>query len=238
MGDPVPGSRGETHGYRWLATFKIAGAVALAAAPAHADDAGKIRDAQRGFSFTVPAGYQASAGSVGGRTYHAFTRGQPGEPSYAVFRLTGLGGTIGRDELDHSAVENAARSSVKGTGVELTRFEYRKTPWRTFDLDLVLAHATNGEQRLLTLGVQVPLEREALQLELMGPASSEPLLLSDLQVVLTSLDGKTSWLDDSERSERLGRVIGGGIGLVIALPLAFAWRRRRRRSRRRSVAAG
>lgn len=119
-------SRRELHGCGWLTTLAIAAAVALAAAPARADGAGNIRDARRGLSFTVPADYQASAEGVGGRAYHAFTRGQPGEPSYAVFRLTGLGGTIGRDELNRATVESAARSSVEGTGVELTRFEYRK----------------------------------------------------------------------------------------------------------------
>lgn len=220
---------------KWYSTRpSIAAAVALAATPGRADDIGKVRDVGRKFSFTVPAGYQASTESVGGRTYHAFTRGQPGEPSFAVFHVTGLGGTIGRDAVVPAMVESAARSSVQGTGVELTRFEYRKTRWKTFDLDLVVARATNGEQRLLTLGVQVPLAIEAIQVQFMGPAGSEQRLLSDLQVVVTSLDGETSWLDDGERSERLGRAIGIVVGLGIAVPLALAWRRRR--AHRRSVA--
>src|SRR4051812_6866007 len=89
-----------------------------------------IHDAAHGFSFTVPSGYaDYPAGRAPGVLY-AFTRGNPGDPSFTLIRIEAMGGIIGRGPLVRETVERAARDSVRGTGVELTQFDYRKAKWK------------------------------------------------------------------------------------------------------------
>ena len=80
--------------------------------------------------------------------------------------------------------------------------------WKAFDLELMVTQAAGGGRQFVILGVQVPLAKEAIQLNLLGPAAEEARLLGDLQAILSSLDGPSSWLTGEERAERLGD--GGG----------------------------
>ncbi len=198
--------------------------AALAVAP--------IMDRGHGFSFTPPDGYAPfPAGLAGPHVIQSFMRGQP-EGAFGYLRIETMGGTIDRgSKLDPAIVERAARDSVKDTGVELGRFEYRKTKWKSFTLDLVVTYLSRDGRALMTLGTQVPLRHDAIQLELLGPAADEKLLLGELQSILTSLDGESSWLTDEERGERLGRAIGLPVGVAIAVAFILFWRRRRARIR-------
>ena len=77
----------------------------------------------------------------------------------------------------------------------------------------------------------MPLAKEAIQITLAGPAGDEARLVADLQTVLGSLEGKSNWLTDADRSERLGRVAGSVIGVALGVALVvYLLRRRRRRS--------
>lgn len=74
-----------------------------------------------------PAGNRVfPEGRAGSDVINAFVRGQAGEGSCAVVRVVALGGTIGRDHLDRSAVEHGAKDSARGSGVEFTRFDCRQ----------------------------------------------------------------------------------------------------------------
>jgi hypothetical protein len=120
-------------------------------------------------------------------------------------------------------VEKAAEESVRGTGVELVKFEYRQTRWQGLELDLLVTQAKREGRGILTLSTQVPLAKEAVQINMAGSAEDGTRLLADLQTVLGSLQGKSNWLTDEQRSEQLGRMIGtiasalGGAILILVL---------------------
>ena len=113
--------------------------------------------------------------------------------------------SISREGVIRETVERAAKESVAGTGITISRFDYRKTRWKSFDLDLVVTSAANEGRELVILGTQLPLATDAIQINLLGPAADEPRLLADLEELLGSFEGKSNWLTDKERSERMGK---------------------------------
>jgi hypothetical protein len=210
--------------------FVLITVVSLAAPPVAA--ATTVSDPHRGFSFVLPDGFAENPGSTRTPKLNlVFGRGELGTPGGNVLQVASMGGTIGHGKLDPALVEKAARDSVRGTGVALTKFEYRKTTWKGFALDLLVTHAQREGQAILTLSTQVPIAKEAIQITLAGPAGEAARLLADFQAVLGSLEGKSNWLTDDERSERLGRIVGVvvGLGLGVAL-VVYLLRRRQRRS--------
>jgi hypothetical protein len=184
-----------------------------------------------GFTFTLPDGFENPAGAgAGAPSGMAFKRGQPGVGSFAILEIVPMGGTIGPGKLNRPVVEESARSSLRAANATATDFDYRTTRWKTFDLELVVAHVAKGNQRLVTLTTQVPLVRQAVQVNLLGPAADEARLLGELQSILGSLDGQSSWLSDAERSERLGRMAGFLVGGLAVLTAAVVVLRRRKRA--------
>jgi hypothetical protein len=178
-------------------------------------------------ALAVPEGYVEYPDGVAGPVVQAYARGKPEDPNFAVVQVQKLGGTIGRGSLDHEDVETAARNSVQGTGLEVKGFEYRKLRWKSFDLELVLTRL-GGARDLVNLSVAVPLAEEAIAVRVTGPAVEEPALARDLQTVVASIDGKSNWLSDGERSEKLGRLVGAIVGGAIGLGGLLWWRRRQR----------
>ncbi len=217
--------------FPWAAAVRLLPWLCLAAGVmlslAGAARADTVSSADPAFSFTLPNEFKDFPQGHGQKVLYSFARGNPGDASYAVLRIEGLGGTIGREPLHRAIVEKAARSSTASTGVEVKGFDYRKTRWKTFELDLIATRLTGGQQELLTLSTQVPLAKEAVQIAMLGPAKDEPRLVSELQSILVSLQGETNWLTDDERSERLGQLVGMGVGLIAACVGLLLWRRRR-----------
>jgi hypothetical protein len=212
---------------RYLVAALILG---LTASAARAAAPRLIRNEGRGFSLMVPDGYvDAPNTSPLPRTLHTFARGQPGEPGSAAIVVQDMGGTIGREPLIHAMVERAARDSLKPTGFEVTSFEYRKLPWKSFELEAVLTTAGGADRSLLSVSVQVPLAGSAIQIIVAGAPGDKERLVADLQALLGSLDGKSSWLSDSERSRQLGRAAGQLAILAAAVGLIVWLARRRRR---------
>jgi hypothetical protein len=206
--------------------------MAIAAAPLAPPGADTVTDARRGFSFRVPQGYRDfPAGRSGPKVLHAFATGEPSAEGTRLLRVEALGGVIGRGELDRPVVEQAARDSVKGLSVEVRGFEYAKLRWKSFDCDLVVTRLGAGGREVVTLGAQVPLAPEAIQLYLAGPAADEAELRATLQTLLGSLEGRSNWLDAGERAERLGRGMGTAVAVLIGLTALVIWWRKRGRAR-------
>jgi hypothetical protein len=204
----------------------VAGALARPAAAGTSVDAAKL-----GFTFMLPDGFENAAANAGGApSGMAFRRGQPGAGSFAVLEIVPMGGTIGPGKLDRKVVEESASAALGAASATATDFDYRTTQWKTFDLELVVAHVSKGSQRLVTLTTQVPLARQAVQVNLLGPAADETKLLGELQSILGSLGGQSSWLSDAERSERLGRMEGMLVGVMVVLTAALVVLRRRKRA--------
>jgi hypothetical protein len=189
---------------------------------AQAAGAANVRDDARGFRFQVPPGYREYPEGTAPNAPYAFIRGQPEDGRTAVIRVEVLGGTIGREPLDHAIVERAAARAVEGTGVHITSFDYRTVKWRAFDLELVAMRARRGEQSVVTLSTQVPLAKQAIQLTVMGFDEEEPA--ADLRAILASLEGRSNWLTTTERVQRLAPAAA----LVAFVLVAVVVRRRRR----------
>src|SRR6266542_1650749 len=103
-----------------------------------------VDDAEHGFRFTVPAGYVDYPEGRGPGVLHVFAHGTPDEPSFSLIRIHALGGTIDRQPIIKETVERAAHQSVRGTGVEILRFDYRKIAWKGFELDEVVSFVDAG----------------------------------------------------------------------------------------------
>jgi hypothetical protein len=202
--------------------------LCLTAPAALAATGGTIADAENGFSFAVPDGYADYPEGAAPGVLHSFARGKPDDASFAVIRIQAMGGTIGREPLVRETVERAARQTASASGVEITGFDYRKVKWKDFELDLVLTRLTNGDKKLVTLATPVPLAKQAIHVVLMGPAGDEAGLVANLQAILRSLDGRSNWLSDAERSERLGRLVGLVVGAIGGVAIVVWWRRRKR----------
>jgi hypothetical protein len=189
---------------------------------------GTVHDAERGFSFTVPEGYTDYPEGREPGVAHAFARGKPDDASFMLIQIQGMGGTIGRESLVREEVEGRWRDGLRARGVEPTRFDLRKVTWKGFDLDLFVSHFASGDKKLVSLVTQVPLKKAAIQVRLMGAVGDEAKVSADLQAILASLDGPSSWYSDDERVYRLAELVGmvvGGLGVYLGLRW---WRRRRR----------
>lgn len=216
-----------------LLALAFAVSVALLARPAAAGPT--VDAAKLGFTFTLPDGFENTDANAGGATSGmAFKRGQPGAGSFAVLEIVPMRGTIGPGKLVRKTLEDSANAALRAAGATATDFDYRTARWKTFDLELVVAHIAKGTQRLVSLTAQVPLVGQAVQVNLVGPAADEARLLGELQSILGSLDGQSSWLSDDERSERLGKLVGFLVVGLGALTVAAVVRRRRARSGRAS----
>jgi hypothetical protein len=200
-----------------------------AASPRALAAAVTVDDAEHGFRFTTPAGYADYPEGRGPGVLHVFAHGKPDEPSFSLIRIHALGGTIDRSPIIKETVERAAHESVRGTGVELLRFDYRKIAWKGFELDEVVSFIdAGGDRKLLTMTTQVPLRKQALQLVILGPAAEEARVGADLRALLGSIEGKSNWLSDYERGEKLGRLVGFAVVALGALVfIVFMIRRRR-----------
>jgi hypothetical protein len=182
------------------------------------------------FSFVVPDGMSDFPdGHDKPEMLYAFARGTPGEPHFEIVAVHDLGGTIGREPLDHAAVERGARKAAGGVHNDL-RFDYGKIRWRDFDLDLVIGHDKRGDAEVVTFTAQLPFERGAVQLITSGFVADEAELRKLHERTLATFTGRSNWRSDFERGEALGRVIGFLVGVPLAIWLMVWIKRRRQRA--------
>jgi hypothetical protein len=229
-------SSGAASGYAWrsLRTYLLILAIPLLFC-VHANDAlaapgVTLKDPEHGFSLVLPEAYVDYPEGKGPNILHAFARGNPGDESFGLLQLQSLDGPIGRDPLLHDAVERSAHESIKSSGAQIDGFEYRKIPWKSFELELVVTRISGGDKHLITLATQIPLSKRALQLGMSGTAADEARLAGEMQSIVASVEGKSNWLSEDERSDKISSFIGSGVGVLIGLGIVFWWRRRRARS--------
>lgn len=177
-----------------------------------------------GWSLTIPDRYREIAKTPG--ALYSFTHGEPTDADFSAIQIQDAGGTISNEPIDHAAVERGARDSVKGTTVELLGFDYRHVRWKTFDLDVVMSRMRNGDKTVVSFVTQVPLVGKAIQIAIGGPVTETDHLFDDMTEVVSSIDGESNWLSDSERSERIGKGVGMLAGTLGVLALIWWWRRR------------
>jgi hypothetical protein len=96
--------------------------------------------------------------------------------------LQDLGGTIGREDL----------SKRKGKPANAT---LEKTRWQTFDIDVFRIEESAGKITNVTFNAQVPLKPHAIQVTVMGASAEEASLRREIQAIVTSVQGASSWHD-------------------------------------------
>lgn len=219
--------------------MQLLSVVLLVATPLSAWAGLHVTDEKLGVTLTLPDAFEAGAAATppppeGQLAPLTFARGQVGADSFAVLQVTPLRGTIGRDKIDRKIVEDSARAAVRGSQSRITSFEYETARWNAFELELVVAQVSNQGRRFVTLSTQVPLAHHALQISLMGPAEEEARLRAEFQATLSALVGESNWLNDQQRSERLGRIAGMAIGGLVGTGVVLAVMLRRQRRQRRA----
>jgi hypothetical protein len=154
---------------------------AVVLAPAvHSAGATRIQDAEMGFSFDLPDGYEAFPATAKPEGYrHAFLQRPDNEPN-RVLLVKSLGGTLGRQRLKPEEIP-------AGKSVSLATFH-----WRGLEVDGIRVPEMAGELAYLTYNVQIPLRGKAIQLGFGGPASAESQLIALAEQVLSTLEGETN----------------------------------------------
>jgi hypothetical protein len=115
------------------------------------------------------------------------------------------------------------------------RLALEEATWKAFTLDALRVALPKDGQNLTVFVSQVPLAPEAIQVTVVAFPAHEAEARAVFHSVVASVEGKSSWLTDSERSYRLGVAVGSAlplVGVTIGLILYFT------RQRRRSVEVG
>jgi hypothetical protein len=208
-----------------MARTLVVAVVLFAVSSAHAQATRVFRDGELGFGLSVDTRY-VDAAPARRPTILDLQRAVPG--GVHKLKVVAMGGTIGRAPADHAAVERGARKGLGPTG-EIVRLDFRPARWKAFTLEMFVMDAKVGGVPITALTVQVPLRNEAIQIVLAGPATDAKALETEMNALLASLTGESSWLTEYERGYKVGEAVGRlfGVGLVIAL-IIWAVRRRKR----------
>jgi hypothetical protein len=137
----------------------------------------------------------------------------------AVVIIGRMHGVLGRKHFDPSKAPIPGVSDAR----------IRQQKWKTFDIDVIEGHVSQGGIRMSVRAAQIPLKPEAIQLVVLVPVGKEAEADALLTELLAGLDGPSNWLTDYEWSESIGQVVACIVVLTIA-PLFVAWRKRFRRS--------
>ncbi|MBS2012134.1 MAG: hypothetical protein JST00_04570 [Deltaproteobacteria bacterium] len=169
-----------------------------------------VANAAPPFRLTVPAGFVARPDQNKGDQILSFHRpslvvGDVG----AIIAVDRMRGTIGREK---PPVTDLARLSPGGgePTIESVR-------WRRFDVWLVRSRHALGGKDLVFFLVQLPLKPEAIQLKVAIDAKDEAEGRALMAQVLATVEGESTWLDDGQRSRKLGEGVGRLLGIVIVL---------------------
>jgi hypothetical protein len=199
-------------------------AVVLVAAVAGPSEGRTVTNQELNYTLVVPDWLQPIATSPAmPAIFAAYATSDPSEGLPDVWvTVARLGGIIGQGHLDPTKIPGI-------TGVKVFQ---RK--WKTFDLEVFEGHLATGGLRVTSWGAQIPLRREAIQINVCVPEGKEARADALLGELLAGLDGPSNWLSDTDRAERLGELTVYVAVLVIAVIVVI--RARRRRSRQREPA--
>ena len=196
-----------------MRTIPIGLALALAcsaiSATAHAE---VIRDDKLNFTLTLPDGFKdfPEAKEQQGLAY-SFLQGTPGTQDFTIVGIKPMGGIIGREALQKKDLPH----------FEGVTFDLRREKWKSFDIDVMVGTARQGDVGVFVTVAQVPLKKEAIQVTVAGPEAHKTQVLAMLRTLLASLDGPSNWLTDAERSFRLGKIAGGLLGALAVAGLVI-----------------
>ncbi|MCC6575556.1 MAG: hypothetical protein IT462_17390 [Planctomycetes bacterium] len=202
--------------------FVLAMLLVLSAASLAAET---INDSRYQFTAEVPPGFQrwpAGRPLPSNVSLHCFYQGiLDGEEPVLMINFERLGGVIGRETLQGKTLPGLP----PGAAVTTERWK-----WKEFEIDVLLTRMTVNGVELFMCTAQVPLKPEAIQVIVGGVNSREAEARSHLQFIVARLDGKSNWLSDGERIEKLAQGAGSFLFLVlIVLAVVYFVRKGRKR---------
>jgi hypothetical protein len=170
-----------------------------------------FQDSDLGFSVPIPAGCvrNAEIERTSPKIICAYLEPNPdGGIFRRLFAVERMNGTIGREKLDPKDLPKGSEASI---------FTEK---WRSYEVEAFRLVETAGDTQLLTLNVQIPLKRRAIQLKLAGPLSDETELRSQLGTILGGLQGESNWdgpiPGNSLGVDQFGYVLlAGGIAFIV-----------------------
>jgi hypothetical protein len=192
-------------------------AAALVTAPALAET---LTQPDLKFSFAVPEHFDRIDPPNKAGLYSF--RSTLSDDTPIIVSLDRMGGAIDR----HRYKAEDLKPTAFGFPVD-ARMSLEEIPWRSFALDAFRVDLPKDGQHLVALYSQVPLAPEAVQVTVIAYPAHEAEARAVFRSVLGSIDGKTNWLTDEERSYKLGLVVGsvGGVGIGLGIYLALQRRR-------------
>jgi hypothetical protein len=192
-----------------------------------------VVDAKRGFSFKTPEGFSPAPADRKSPTFsHTFILGDPSDDTPDIsLGIQPLGGVIGREHLKTEDVPKGLNGRVF------------LAKWKGFDVDGIESRMTVEGYDVLSLGVQVPIRTEAIQVNVAGLASREKELRQYLSEVLASLDGQTNWIPSAipgsfTSSESYGYILFGATAVIVIGGAVVFFFMGRKRNEAWLVAAG
>lgn len=148
----------------------------------HLPGAERLEDAELGFSFDIPAGYQAVPAASKPKQYrHLYGRPTAGETASVIAVISLPGAKLPTQHL-------TAASLPAGKGASLLSFTWRGLPVDAFRVSEPSAH---GE--FITFNVQIPLKKHTLQIGFGGPVAREAENRAIAIQTLSTLEGEPNW---------------------------------------------
>jgi hypothetical protein len=195
-----------------------------------------IRDTNLNFTLELPAGFVAAPDVLrrNPSMLHAYALGRRDSNGVSI--------TLMIERLNRTLRPNErvrASQIPKDMAGELLTAQ-----WNGLTVDNVLAQKKYGHRTYLAYHVRIPLQKEAIQLELVGPATRKDELDAILRKLLGGLQGESNWTPVAAAGSAGGTGAGGSdvctasprtvmigvavVGFIAAVPLF--WPRRPRRA--------
>ena len=193
-------------------------AVLLASIVIAAPDS-QITDPNLGFTITIPDGFVSDSVCLATGAYaHCWSEAAPPSPDGSlVIAIERMGGVLPTELL---------KPEDAPAGITLVRRR-----WRSFEIDGTEQTSDDNGVPFLTLGAQIPLRNEGIQLVVGAPVSEAARARALMTSTLASLSGESNWLTSTQRAERLGKFVGRVlIGIFIVVMLI--WLRQREKAKK------
>jgi hypothetical protein len=185
------------------------GAVAVAAS--------QVKNAEFGYTLTLPEGFQDyPEGRSQKDVVDSWTETAPvSEHGGVILFVQRMHGVLPREHM---------RQQDLPATTHLVALK-----WKGFDIDGLSTQTSKEGIPVFVLASQVPLRREAVQLVVSGPGDQEARGHEMMTAMLATLEGETNWLTSEERAGRLGTAAGWWIFIALAAVVGL-WLRKRRRA--------
>jgi hypothetical protein len=172
-----------------------------------------------GFEMRIPAGFIREDSLATGKVIYVFRRPAQGERQETFILVSRLEGTIGREKI------TPQQASAAKPGMSIYSEQ-----WHGLEVEAFRIANVVGGRPTLRLHAQIPLAGEAIQVGIIGDESAEPELRTLLHQLLTHLEGRSNWLNNAERNDRVLFLAAGGAIVLLVLALGYARRTRERRN--------